>query len=58
MLQRIIQLEETPHFLDATDALAVALCHHYATSSVVNVSKKSFKGWEDFIGSNPDRLIR
>ena len=42
MLQRIIQLEELPHFLDATDALAVALCHHYATSSAVQVQKKIF----------------
>ncbi len=56
MLQRIIQLEETPHFFDATDALAVALCHHYATASVITVQKKSFKGWGDFIASNPERL--
>ena len=57
MLQRIIHIEETPHFLDATDALAVALCHHYATTSALNVPKKSFKGWNDFISTNPDRLI-
>jgi crossover junction endodeoxyribonuclease RuvC len=56
MLQRIIQLKETPHFFDATDALAVALCHHYATASAVTVQKKSFKGWGDFIASNPERL--
>jgi crossover junction endodeoxyribonuclease RuvC len=57
MLQRIIQLEETPHFLDATDAVAVALCHHYASASAVQIRKKSFKGWGDFITSNPGRLI-
>ena len=56
MLQRIMQLEEAPHFFDATDALAVALCHHYATASVITVQKKSFKGWGDFIASNPERL--
>src|ERR1044072_6505587 len=58
MLQRIIQLEEAPHFLDATDVLAVALCHHYATTSVVQLQKKSFKGWESFIAANPDKLVR
>ena len=58
MLQRIVQLEETPHFFDATDALAVALCHHYATVSVISVQKKSVKGWEGFITANPGRLLK
>src|SRR5580765_2499184 len=57
MLQRIIQLEEVPHFFDATDALAVALCHHYATASAISFQKKSFKGWKDFIAANPGKLI-
>jgi crossover junction endodeoxyribonuclease RuvC len=57
MLQQIIQLDETPHFFDATDALAVALCHHYATASSISPQKKSFKGWKEFIATNPDRLI-
>ena len=56
MLQRIIQLEEKPHFFDATDALAVALCHHYTTTSVISTQKKSFKGWKEFIAANPGRL--
>jgi len=56
-LQHIIQLEEAPHFFDATDALAVALCHHYATASAISPQKKSFKGWKDFIAANPDKLI-
>ena len=56
MLQRIIQLEEKPHFFDATDALAVALCHHYTTTSVISTQKKSFKGWKEFISANPGRL--
>lgn len=58
MLQRIIQLEEAPHFFDATDALAVALCHHYATVSAIKTGKKSFKNWNDFVATNPGRLIK
>lgn len=57
MLQRIIQFEEKPDFFDATDALAVALCHHYATLSPISLNKKSVKGWKDFIVQNPGRLI-
>jgi crossover junction endodeoxyribonuclease RuvC len=57
MLQRMIQLEEEPHFFDATDALAVALCHHHSTASVIRLHKKSLKGWNDFIVANPGRVI-
>ena len=57
MLQRIVALEEIPRFMDASDALAVALCHHYSTSSVISIQKRPFKGWKDFIASNPDKLI-
>jgi crossover junction endodeoxyribonuclease RuvC len=49
MLQHIIHLEEKPHFFDATDALAVALCHHFSTSSPISLNKKTVKGWKDFI---------
>ena len=56
MLQHIIQFKEKPYFFDATDALAVALCHHYSTSSPVNINKNTVKGWKDFIAQNPDKL--
>lgn len=56
MLQHIIQFEDKPHFFDATDALAVALCHHYSTSSPVSSNKKTVKGWKDFIAQNSERI--
>lgn len=56
MLQHILKIEEKPQFFDATDALAVALCHHYQTSSVLAGAGKKMKGWEDFILKNPDRI--
>jgi crossover junction endodeoxyribonuclease RuvC len=57
MLQHIINIEEKPHFFDATDALAVALCHHYSTSSSVHTNKKTVKGWKDFIAQNPNKIV-
>jgi crossover junction endodeoxyribonuclease RuvC len=56
MLQTILQIEEKPRYFDATDALAVALCHHYQTSSPLGKAVKGVKGWEDFIAKNPGRV--
>src|SRR6476620_1273044 len=57
MLQRILDIEEKPQCFDATDALAVAMCHYYQTSSVSTKAEKGFKGWEDIIAKNPNRTM-
>lgn len=58
MLQRQLNFDPSnmPEFLDATDALAAALCHYYE-------SKKPFpsggaKSWKDFIKKNPERVAK
>ncbi len=56
MLQRVLSLDEKPQYFDATDALAVALCHHYQSSSVIGKLPKGLKGWEEFILKNPGRV--
>lgn len=56
MLQRIMRLEEKPQFFDATDALAVALCHYYQSGSVLGKLNKGLKGWKEFIAQNPGRV--
>lgn len=56
MLQTILSFKENPKHFDATDALAVALCHHFQSSSKLGKSIKGLKGWDDFIKNNPDRL--
>jgi crossover junction endodeoxyribonuclease RuvC len=58
MLKTILQIEEKPRYFDATDALAVALCHHYQTTSPLGKATKGLKGWEDFITKNPGRVKR
>jgi crossover junction endodeoxyribonuclease RuvC len=55
MLQRILHFKERPEFLDATDALAVAVCHFFQESSVVPDTRKA-KGWEQFLQQNPERI--
>jgi len=61
MLQQLIILDEIPKFLDATDALAVAVCHNYQTklpnnNSASKSTGKSTNSWKDFISKNPDRV--
>jgi crossover junction endodeoxyribonuclease RuvC len=56
MLQMVLNIEEKPQYFDATDALAVALCHHYQTSSALFSKGKGVKGWDEFIAKNPTRI--
>jgi crossover junction endodeoxyribonuclease RuvC len=64
MLQRILNFEERPEFMDATDALAVALCHHFQMknplkdNTAVPVKKSAGKkqDWSSFLQQNKDRI--
>lgn len=66
MLQHTLQFKEDVKFMDATDAVGVALCHHYqsripkaeSTAAAVKIPAASKKkaGWESFITANPGRV--
>lgn len=55
MLMMLFAIQELPKLLDATDALAVAVCHHFQKGAGVDGKPKS-KSWEAFIAANPKRL--
>ena len=46
--------EEASKFLDATDALAVAMCHHYQKGN--NAGAVGNKSWGKFLEENPGRV--
>lgn len=57
MLRQLLSLkEEEPLSYDATDALAVAVCHHFQTNTVLAKAGKGMKGWDEFIKKNPSRV--
>ena len=56
MVKSIVQFKQDPQYLDATDALAVAVCHHFQGNSVIG-KQKSYSGWDSFLKNNPDRKI-
>jgi crossover junction endodeoxyribonuclease RuvC len=61
MLQRMTHLPDKPKYFDATDALAVALCHHFGSRIPVTdakpaAKKKTKTSWEQFVDENPGRV--
>lgn len=58
MLQQLLSLKDEPQSYDATDALAVAVCHHFQTNSILTKAIKGLKGWDDFIKKNPERVAK
>ncbi|MCL2246909.1 MAG: crossover junction endodeoxyribonuclease RuvC [Lentimicrobiaceae bacterium] len=55
MLQNMKLIEENTHPLDATDALAVAVCHHLQNR--ITTAGQKFSGWEAFLTKNQDRIL-
>jgi crossover junction endodeoxyribonuclease RuvC len=60
MLQNLLSFKETPDFLDATDGLAVAVCHSFQRISTGSKSgsKKSYSGWDTFVKDNVKRIVK
>lgn len=54
-IQKILKFEETPQYLDASDAVAVAMCHHFQSKFPI-ANAKSGGGWDKFIKENPSRV--
>ncbi|MEL7064298.1 MAG: crossover junction endodeoxyribonuclease RuvC [Bacteroidota bacterium] len=54
ILRQLLKFEEHPKYLDATDGLAVAVCHFF--QNVPTIPGKSNKNWADFIKNNPGRV--
>ena len=52
MLMTLFTIREVPKLMDATDALAVAVCHHFQKSP----TKNKTKSWESFVKENPGKV--
>lgn len=73
IIKRLLKIEYMPRRLDATDGMAVAMCHYFTARTPINNAmgsarvkglgggKKAAKGsssWEAFIRQNPEREIK
>jgi crossover junction endodeoxyribonuclease RuvC len=59
MIQRILPVPDKGKYFDASDALAVAICHHFNQSTIATIAAPASKkknNWEDFVRNNPQRV--
>ena len=60
MVRAILSMEETPEFFDATDALAVAICHAVNGGPPEKLKRggatSKRQAWKDFVEKNPSRV--
>ncbi len=54
MLEMTLKVDLSSHYLDATDALATAMCHFYQSNSALG-GKKRYSDWGSFLKDNPGR---
>ncbi len=55
MVQKTLGISIAEEHLDATDALAIAMCHYHQLTNPLSSTKAS-TSWTKFIEANPDRV--
>lgn len=74
VIGRLLKIDKLPKRLDATDGMAVALCHYFTSTSPLNealgeervkglggakkAAKRGTSSWEKFLRENPEREIK
>ena len=74
IVMRTLKIDEPPKKLDATDGMAVALCHYFTSTSPIEQAlgtamvkglggdkrarKRGTQSWEAFLREHPDREIK
>lgn len=58
MLQQLLNIGDLPKFLDATDGLAAAVCHHFQNNAIGGGAQKRVNSWGAFLNQNPDRQAK
>lgn len=55
ILERTLNVRFETRFLDASDAVAIAMCHYYQSTTPIAENGHS-SSWEKFIESHPDKI--
>ena len=54
MLTTLLSIQDPPKYMDATDGLAVAVCHYFQRKP--GVDGEQYGSWKSYISKNPDKL--
>lgn len=54
MLTTLLAIKDPPKYMDATDGLAVAVCHYFQRKP--SQDGEHYNSWKGFIAKNPDKL--
>ena len=49
MLERMLSEKVDQQMLDATDALAAAVCHYHRKNSPLSSGRKRYKDWKSYL---------
>jgi crossover junction endodeoxyribonuclease RuvC len=56
MLERILNTKLNSTYLDASDALATAMCHYYQNGKPAS-DQKQYKNWASYISENKNKIV-
>ena len=56
MVEVIGNIKLDAKLFDATDALGIAICHHFHNNNITSTIKGTKKGWCAFVNENPSRV--
>lgn len=56
MVKSLLNLETLHSKFDATDALAIAICHYFSCKPGQGNDGKKFDSWSSFVSKNPDKI--
>ncbi len=56
MVEVIGGIQLDAKLFDATDALGIAICHHFHNNNITSTIKGTKKGWGAFVSENPSRI--
>jgi crossover junction endodeoxyribonuclease RuvC len=55
MIKNLLKLNSLPKELDATDGIAVAICHYYQKNYV---QEKTYSSWDAYLKANPKKELK
>lgn len=56
MVKSLLNLETLHSKFDATDALAIAICHYFSYKPGKENKNEHFNSWSSFVSKNPDKI--